>query len=318
MSLKTFGEGLMNGRISRKKRLKKLGTVKINTVETTPVVWQDRLLRFEWVRNKNWGASGGVERSVGCYQFVDMEHEQTVCEFADDHSFGCCYAEDGVMYVIGTRGPGGGQALDLYVSRDLVTWEEREILTFPDDISLFNTSLCRGKDGYMLAIEIGGTNPAVGRPFTGVFAHADRPDGHWQMLPMVEYAYDPSRYTACPTIRYYDGWYYIINLEAAPLHRYISYIVRTRDFKNYVLGDINPVMMFDDGDKRIEHPESFTAEEIAVIENAVNCNNSDIDLCEYNGKTVILYSWGNQLGQEYLAWAEYDGGEQEFLESFFR
>ena len=35
------------------------------------------------------------------------------------------------------------------------------------------------------------------------------------------------------------------------------------------------------------------------------------------GKTVIMYSWGNQHGKEFLAMAEYDGSLQELLESFF-
>ena len=52
-------------------------------------------------------------------------------------------------------------------------------------------------------------------------------------------------------------------------------------------------------------------------ENAVNCNNSDFDLCDYNGKTIITYSWGNQLGKEFLALAEYHGNSREFLQSFF-
>ena len=59
------------------------------------------------------------------------------------------------------------------------------------------------------------------------------------------------------------------------------------------------------------------AKDIDRIENAVNTNNSDIDLCEFGGKTVIVYSWGNQLGHEFLAIAEYDGSEEEFLKSFF-
>ena len=53
MSYKSFGEAIMNGKIPRRKRLRKLGTVKINTVETTPVLWNGRLLRFEWVRNSH-------------------------------------------------------------------------------------------------------------------------------------------------------------------------------------------------------------------------------------------------------------------------
>ena len=32
-------------------------------------------------------------------------------------------------------------------------------------------------------------------------------------------------------------------------------------------------------------------------------NNSDIDLCEYRGKTIINYSWGN-LGEVHCAVAE--------------
>ena len=50
---------------------------------------------------------------------------------------------------------------------------------------------------------------------------------------------------------------------------------------------------------------------------AVNINNSDIDLCEFQGKTVIYYSWGNQQGIEHLAEAVYDGPLADFLRSFF-
>lgn len=316
MGLINFGEDLRNGRISRKKRLKKLGTVKINTVETTPVVWQDRLLRFEWVRNKNWGASGGVERSVGCYQFVDMENEQTVCAFAEDHSFGCCYAENGKMYVVGVRGEGGGSVLDLFVSEDLQSWESREVLTFPEGISLFNTSLCKGDGRYILAIEIGGSHEAVGRPFTCVFAESDDLL-HFRMLDMMEYSYSRERYTACPCIRFADGFYYMIYLEGAPCHRWLPYIVRSKDLKEFELGLTNPVMWHSDEDKQILCPERFTPEELDYIEHAVNCNNSDFDLCEYQGKTIITYSWGNQLGKEFLALAEYEGSPEEFLKSFF-
>ena len=74
----------------------------------------------------------------------------------------------------------------------------------------------------------------------------------------------------------------------------------------------------DYNDKTVIHPERFTKEELDYIENAVDCNNSDIDMCEINGKTLITYSRGNQLGKEFLAFAEYDGTNEEFLKSFFR
>ena len=49
----------------------------------------------------------------------------------------------------------------------------------------------------------------------------------------------------------------------------------------------------------------------------MNINNSDIDLCEYNGKVYIVYAWGSQQGVEHLAEAEFDGTLAEFLEGWF-
>ncbi len=314
--LKDYIEPLQNGRIPARKTLRKLGTVKINVVESTPVVWDGRLLRFEWVRNSGWGAEGGVTREVGCYHFVDMADERSLGEFAEDHSFGCCYAEDGKMYVHGTRGPGAGNILDTFVSSDLVNWEQHTAIEFPEDIQLFNTSVCKGDGKYVMAIEIAGDNPAVGKFFTMVFAES--PDlVNWTLLDMMEYSYTRDRYSACPCLRYFDGYYYMIYLEGAPCFRWIPYIVRTRDFKEFELGMTNPVMWPDKDDKKVIRPERFTAEELDYIEHAADNNNSDFDMCYYNGKTVITYSWGNQLGKEFLALAEYDGTEEEFCKSFF-
>ena len=316
MSLKNFSISLVLGKIPRRKRLKKLGTVKINTVEATPVVFKDKLLRFEWVRNHNWGSEGGVDRAVGCYQFVDMTSESPVCEFALDHSFGCCYTENDKMYVIGVRGEGGGNILDLFVSSDLKNWESSAVLEFPDGICLYNTSICKGNGKYIMAIEIGGKHKAVGQPFTCVFAQSSDLV-NWSLLDMIEYSYSRDRYTACPCIRYVDGFYYMIYLEAAPCHRWIPYIVRSRDLKIFELGLTNPIMWPNDEDKKVICPNHFTEAELSYIENAVNCNNSDFDMCDYNGKTIITYSWGNQYGKEFLALAEYDGSSEEFLKSFF-
>ena len=307
---------LTQARIGQRKRLKKLGTIKTNTVESTPVVWEGKLLRFEWVRTAQWGGAGGVERDVGYYHFVDMENEEPLYAFAKDHSFGCCYAEEGRMYVHGVRGGGGGNVLDTFVSSDLEHWETSVALTFPSDIHLYNTSVCKGDGRYIMAIEIGGPHPAVGKGFTCVFAESTDLV-HWSMLDMMEYSYSRDRYTACPCIRYVDGYYYMIYLEGAPCHRWIPYIVRTRDLKEFELGVTNPIMWPDDLDKQVICPERFTAEELDYLENAVDCNNSDFDLCDYNGETVIMYSWGNQYGKEFLAVAVYEGSSKEYLKSFF-
>ena len=50
---------------------------------------------------------------------------------------------------------------------------------------------------------------------------------------------------------------------------------------------------------------------------ARNINNSDIDFCEYKGKLIINYSWGNQQGTEFLAEAVFDGSLKEFIKALF-
>lgn len=46
-------------------------------------------------------------------------------------------------------------------------------------------------------------------------------------------------------------------------------------------------------------------------------NNSDIDFCQYKGRLIINYSWGNQQGTEFLAEAVYDGTVEQFLSGWF-
>lgn len=50
---------------------------------------------------------------------------------------------------------------------------------------------------------------------------------------------------------------------------------------------------------------------------AEDCNNSDIDFCEFNGRLIINYSWGNQRGAEFLAEVYYNGTQAQFLRGWF-
>ena len=61
----------------------------------------------------------------------------------------------------------------------------------------------------------------------------------------------------------------------------------------------------------------LTAEQRRKVAGALDRNNSDVDFCEFRGRTVIYYSWGNQQGTEFLAEAAYDGSLASFLRGFF-
>ena len=190
-----------------KKRLKKCGTVKKGIVEATPVVWKGRLLRFEWMRSAAWGI-GNEMRKEGYYHFVDMENEQEAgVPFAYAHSFGCAYEENGVMYVHGVNGNNGGtNIIDVCISRDLVNWDIKTAIVLPENLQIYNTSVCRGDGRYIMAIEVAGPKEMIGVPFTILFAESNDLLS-WKLLPMEEHIYLKEKYTACPSIRFYDGYY---------------------------------------------------------------------------------------------------------------
>ena len=75
---------------------------------------------------------------------------------------------------------------------------------------------------------------------------------------------------------------------------------------------MNPVLRASPEDKLIANT-GLNGDQRTRIANAVDLNNSDIDFCEWQGRLVINYSWGNQLGVEHLAEATYDGTERAFL-----
>ena len=79
---------------------------------------------------------------------------------------------------------------------------------------------------------------------------------------------------------------------------------------------LNPILKASPDDKRIANPR-LTADQRTKIARAVDLNNSDVDLCEFRGKTVISYSWGNQQGIEFLAEAVFDGPLAGFFKVFF-
>ena len=191
-------------------------------------------------------------------------------------------------------------------------WESSNALTLPG-YGLFNTSMCRDSNGYILMFEVGKPPEVAGVRFTARFATS--PDlKQWELTaPECTYALD--RYTAPHCLRYLDGYYYNFYLEALKTG-YEQYVVRSRDLIEWESSPYNPVLVACDEDRLIAN-ENLNAEERSRVESAENYNNSDIDFCEYNGKLIINYSWGNQHGVEHLAEAEYEGPEADFLRGWF-
>jgi hypothetical protein len=110
--------------------------------------------------------------------------------------------------------------------------------------------------------------------------------------------------------------FYMTYLETLPGPRYETYIVRSRDLIRWESSPFNPVLIASEEDKRVANP-MLTAEQRRKVAGAVDRNNSDVDFCDFRGRTIIYDSWGNQQGTEFLAEAAFDGSLTSFLRGFF-
>src|SRR5262245_58045818 len=288
--------------------IKRLGTLDLLMVETTPVVFKDRLYRFEYVRD-NYHAN---KTGASYFRFIGVATGKVTPAFAKGQHLGCAFVEGETVYAFGVD-KWGGSKITVFRSKDMEKWEGRLALHVPD-WELFNTSVCKADGRYVMAVEVGGPKEVVGVPFTTFFAES-KDLLTWKRLPL-ECVYSKEKYTACPALRYLDGYFYMVYLEARPGPAYESHIVRSRDLKRWESSRLNPVLAFSDEDRSIANPKLTAGQRKAVAE-ARDINNSDVDLCEFKGKTVIYYSWGNQQGKEFLAEAVYEGTLASFLRSYF-
>lgn len=110
----------------------------------------------------------------------------------------------------------------------------------------------------------------------------------------------------------------MISDEALPFYRFVPYIFRTADFRTWEVGAINPVLWPSEEDRRPAEGYAFPPEFLQRITTEMDANVSDVELCEFEGKTHLLYCTGNQWSCGGVACeAVFDGPASRFLASFF-
>jgi len=310
--------------------IKKLGALKMG-MEQTPVIFKgepviiesmeaDNICNCQYIRSRNM-ATGVISEPFGleyyfASAFVDGDTLYAFASSRRDNKPLTMYQSDDTTQ---WHDPRGGHTIRMFKTKDLLHWDEKDIITCPDR-RFWNTSVCKGDGKYVMAIEVSAQEgydiPQIGHPFTSFFAQSYDME-NWEMMD-DDKSYTRERYNACPALRYSNGWYYMICLEALPCVRYAPYIYRTQNFSDWEVGFHNPIMMWSDED-RIPHPQSnLTPDELELLETGLNINCSDIDLFENNGKTHIYYANGDQMTYSFLCEAVYDGDIDEFLVAFFK
>ncbi|MBN2327938.1 MAG: alpha-L-fucosidase [Candidatus Omnitrophica bacterium] len=263
--------------------------VRKDRCEISPIVWKDRLCHLESVRP----GSGGV-KSDYYLLLTDAETGAELTRFAEGYSLACALVHDGVFYAFASRFEDNNwNDVTMFKSSDLKNWESKVVVQQEDE-HLFNSSVCAGPTGFVMAYE---SNDPTYPAFTTKFAVSNDLE-NWYKKPNAMFGAD--RYTACPCIRYVNGCYYVLYLEQrAPGHYYFeTFITRSKDLIEWERSVANPVL--------------------APIQIDEGINASDPDLVEFQGNTYVYYAVGDQRTWMNVKRGVYNGSLQEFLESWYQ
>jgi len=302
--------------------IKKLGACSPGH-EMTPFVWNGKLMRLELAE-----PDVSFEVGVANSHFVirDIAEGKIISSFGEGGYYCSGYLEGDTFYVfadITTPGYNGnlvtrsGDKIKLYSSKDLVNWDEKIVIDRPG-WRMYNTACTKGPDGYILVTEISHPNDLAGdKPFTCVFNRSDTVDGEYTLMD-AKPPYPMDRYCGGPWIKYVDGYYYLICVTELPCERYTNYLTRSKDLVNWEVGKYNPLFMPSAEDRMLSpNASGFTPEQIESLKTFFNCNNSDVDLVDYNGQVYFNYIAGNQHGYGHECEAVCDGTVADFLKNFF-
>lgn len=280
--------------------------------EMTPFVWKGRLMRSELI-DPSFGTKKSASEGVG---IRDVETGKILSHFAKDSYFHSAFVDEDKVYVTGVSME-SPDTIRIYESSDLINWSSRDLFTNPG-WAYCNTQITKGPDGYVIILEAYKPEEYVGEKYTHFFAKS--PDlVNWTHLDPTRYSLTTERYNGGPWIRYSDGYYYAIAVELLPCRVFSNSLLRSKDLENWEVGKYNPLLMPSNADKLYsEHICDFTPERLEQIKTAYNINNSDIDMCDWNGNVYMNYAGGNQLGNYWMCEAVVENTTvAEFLKSFF-
>ena len=291
--------------------VKKLGICSMSG-EMTPFVWNGRLMRMELV-DPDCGTDNSNGRQAA---ILDVEKGEYLSYFAPDIYFHAAFVDGGKIYVTGVD-MNRRDTIRIYESTDLIHWEDRDLFTNPGWV-YYNTGLTKGPDGYVILMESSEPAELLGTRFTHVFATS--PDMKtWTFLDPERYSLTKERYTGGPWLGYFDGWYYAFACEWLPMRIFTNSLHRSRDLETWYTSVYNPFLMPSNEDKLISSHAGIVSEEnLEKIKTACNINNSDPDLCDWNGNVYINYLCGNQYNFYWMCEAVAENTTvAEFLKSFF-
>lgn len=294
--------------------LTKLGTLDFFIVEANPVVFRGQPWLMEYIRymapDKRYP---GNTSGDSYFRFRSLTDCQTVTPpFGAGLHMGCAFVENDHIVVTAVENWGKSRFYQLE-SDDMIHWTAPRVILEDPLWKGYNTSVCKAGDRYVMVFELGAPKEIVHQPFTMFFAQSTNLHD-WTLIP--DAVFGREFYTGAPALKFHDGWFYFFYLRGSYSSGYTMAVTRSRDLVNW---DISPrcVLGYDEADRNLHPQASLSPELRKLIAGAEDINASDLDFCDYRGKLLASYSWGNQHGTEFLALAEADVTERQFCESFW-
>ncbi|MCX7425359.1 MAG: hypothetical protein NTW96_07000 [Planctomycetia bacterium] len=287
------GEPAAGGAAMARPKLVKLPFAYPDGMENTPVVFNGRPMMVG-----NHRPGGLYAKGADAYLLVvDLTTGQEVARFGKGHSFVSALANGAELNVFATEFVDYGAKMDMrginrFTTTDLKTWKQETAIPQTPGEQIFNSSVCRDERGYVMAYELM-------QPVQFCFKFARSKDlAQWEKVSGLIFTGEKNEYSACPVIRYFAPYYYVIYLHAAiPGHDgWISFLARSKDLESWDLSPMNPIL------------EASAGEGI---------NNSDVDLLELEGSTYLFYATGDQQTWASVRVAQYAGPMKEFFEKWF-
>jgi hypothetical protein len=263
-------------------------TVEKDMCEISPFVWNGKLMEMVCVRPGSGGVTSDYHLDI---REAGSKEIQSV--FAEGYGLASAFVDGDTFHAVASRFDAGNwNDVTLFSTRDFENWEQRVIIEQEKE-HLFNSTLCKGPDGYVLAYE---SNTPDYPAFTTKFA-TSKDLQTFTKLP--DATFGTNRYTACPEIHYADGYYYVLYLERRPpRHFFETYVTRSKDLKHWELSGANPVLSPVGLDEGI--------------------NASDPALIEFGGKTYVYYCVGDQLTWMDAKRGIYPGSAGEYFAHWYK
>lgn len=279
-------------------------------VETSPFVFENHLYLLE-NNQKFWdipGSKPGDYFHEDEIRIRDLASNEIISIPLRNHAFGTILVSDGRAYIFaGDYGQDKPwrkiSEINMVSSDDLVNWSEPvTVLTAHEDEYFFNTAVCRGRNEFVLLYE---TSDTEWRPFT--FRYVTSQDLiHWNELSDAIYGED--KYVGGPALYYENGWYYTLYLESLGSRQYETRITRSRDLLHWQdAPEDRPMVTFDTTHKNIPLIDPDISES----------NASDVELCYYQGETILYFTGSDQTTAGDLQRASYPGKPAQLFEHFF-